>query len=72
CLALIIHHEHFLRQHLDKTHTLFSSQIFSQNRLLKKLRGKTHLCCGICKSTNMKATGIPPHFAIAMTCQRSC
>ena len=64
-LASVIHHENFLRENLASTHPIFSSRVFTHNPLLKQLRGNTLLNYGNCPHTDLKATGIPPHLAIA-------
>ena len=64
-LASVLHHEDFLRQNLSSRHPIFSSRVFTHNLLLDKMRKKTLLGYGHCSQTDLKATGIPPHLAIA-------
>ena len=64
-LASVIHHEAFLRATCNERHPIFAARVFSQNRLLDRLRGSTILGIGMSRETGMKATGIPPHLAIA-------
>jgi hypothetical protein len=63
-LASVVHHEHFLRSKLRVDHPVFSSRVFN-NQMIDDLRGKTLLGTGRCMYTDMKATGIPNHLAIA-------
>ena len=64
-LASVIHHEKFLRDNLPRQHPLWNEGVFSRNKHIEFLRGKTLLGIGVCKATGMKASGIPPHLAIA-------
>lgn len=64
-LASLIHHETFLRANLPTQHPLWSQRVFIANRHLSTLRNNTLTGIGACKVTGMKATGIPPHLAIA-------
>lgn len=64
-LASLIHHEPFLRANLPAQHPLWTQRVFIANRHLSSLRGSTLTGIGACKVTGMKATGIPPHLAIA-------
>ena len=63
-LASVIHHEQYLRDNLHESHPIFSSRAF-HNSLIDILRGSTLCGVGVCEETDMKATGIPPHLALA-------
>ncbi|KAH9157947.1 hypothetical protein AeRB84_000266 [Aphanomyces euteiches] len=64
-LASLLHHENYLRTNLNENHPIFVVRVFTNNRLLHRLRGKTILAIGASPIANLKATGIPPHLAIA-------
>jgi hypothetical protein len=64
-LASLIYHEDFLRENLSEDHILWKAPVFAQNPLLDQLRGTVLLGIGYCKETGLRATGIPPHLAIA-------
>ena len=68
-LASLFHHEAYLRSAMSPNHPLFSAPVFTRNSKLDMLRTKENIVTGIgmCPSTGMKATGIPPHLAIART-----
>jgi hypothetical protein len=71
-LASVIHHEIFLRANLNENHPIFRARIFTHNRHLDQLRGATILSVGMSPNTGLKATGIPPHLAIANQLNRLC
>jgi hypothetical protein len=66
-LASLFYHEEFLKQHLYSTHPLWNSRVFVMNEHLTSMRAEGAIMCGIgcCPETGLKATGIPPHLAIA-------
>lgn len=64
-LASLVHHEPYLRENLRADHPIWTERVFTANRCLPSLRGKTLLGIGACAITKMKASGIPPHLAIA-------
>jgi predicted DNA-binding protein len=64
-LASLIHHESFLRANLDQAHPVFVSRVFTHNRLLSAMRDSVLLGFGLSVGTDMRATGIPPHLALA-------
>jgi hypothetical protein len=65
-LASLIYHEDYLRGKLPTDHPIWTARVFTQNSLLPTLRqNRPVLIIGACPSTGMKATGIPPHLAIA-------
>jgi len=68
-LASLFYHESYLRSNMSANHPLFSSPVFARNSRLEILRKKDNIITGIgmCLSTGMRATGIPPHLAIART-----
>jgi hypothetical protein len=63
-LASIIHHEEFLRRNLHPEHPIFGARVF-QHSLIDTLRGSTVTGIGRCSHTDMVATGVPPHLALA-------
>lgn len=64
-LASLVHHEPFLRANLRADHPLWTERLFTSSTIISSLRGKTLLGIGACPRTGLKATGIPPHLAIA-------
>ncbi|KAH9150391.1 hypothetical protein LEN26_004087 [Aphanomyces euteiches] len=64
-LASLIHHEEYLRANLNENHPIFHARVFTNNGLLHCLRGQTILAIGASPISGLKATGIPPHLAIA-------
>jgi hypothetical protein len=59
CLASIVTHADFLREHLSKKHPLLSSYIFRCPDVLSRLEGL--LATG---NSWMRPTGIPPHVEL--------
>ena len=64
-LASLLYHEDFLRETLPAGHLLFNMPVFAHNPLLQDLSDNILLAVGRCQDTQMAATGIPPHLAIA-------
>ena len=65
-LSSLVYHEKYLRQNLDKNHIIFSARWSTQNPLLDEMRERVLCGHGKCKSTELKATGIPAHLACAI------
>ena len=64
-LASLLYHEDFLRETLPEGHLLFNMPVFAQNPILTDLSDNILLGVGRCKESQLAATGIPPHLAIA-------
>jgi hypothetical protein len=64
-LASLFYHEAFLRANLRSDHPLWTERVFTSNRCIHALRGKAICGIGACPRTGLKASGIPPHLAIA-------
>ena len=64
-LASLLYHEDFLRETLPANHLLFNMPVFAMNPILEDLQDNILLGIGRCQDTQMAATGIPPHLAIA-------
>ncbi|CAM9390413.1 unnamed protein product, partial [Ectocarpus fasciculatus] len=64
-LASILYHEDFLKKTLSSAHPVFSARVFTRNIMLNDLKSSILLGVGLCKETGMRATGVPPHLAIA-------
>jgi hypothetical protein len=69
-LASVIYHEQFLRATLSACHPLFQSRLFTHNMLLERLRGSAIISIGFSSCSSLKASGIPPHLAIAAELKR--
>jgi hypothetical protein len=65
-LASLVYHEKYLRQNINKKHVIFSARWSTQNPLLDEMRERVLCGHSICKSTDLKATGIPAHLACAL------
>ena len=64
CLASLVHHSDFITRNVGEGHRIFSSSLFTDAAKLNDL--KKIVRCGFEDdvSTNIKATGIPPHVSV--------
>lgn len=71
-LASLLYHEAFLREELDKNHPLWNQKVFTalipgtSHTVADAFKSKAVTGLGTCRSTNMRATGVPPHLDIVM------
>jgi hypothetical protein len=68
-LASVVYHEGFLRRTLPQDHLLFSTPLFTQNRILQEL--KQSVCCKIAEPSDLiQPTGVPPHVMLLTQMQQ--
>lgn len=71
-LASLLYHEEYLREQLSTSHPLWNQKVFTalipgtSHTVADAFRGKVATGLGTCKSTNMRATGVPPHLDIVL------